>query len=321
MDLICANEKREDICPLLDYEFDLAFGKDENDFECTVDYNKNPCQGGYYLYIEGTEYGGIIDFIRVDTSAGEVTYGGRTWHGILESKILKPDEGEDYLVLSGEANEVLGVLVARMGLSELFSASDNNSEITISGYKMNRYIDGYAGIRKMLKASGGKLKISFLNGKVVLAAVPIMDYSQDEQFDSDKVELNIKKNYRPVNHLICLGKGQLAERNVIHLYADSEGNISHTQSLTGIEERETVYDFSSVESLEELEKEGTEKLLSLQSSDEVKADFLLEDECYDIGDIVGAVERQTGLTVAEEITKKIVTIKNGATNISYEVGA
>lgn len=321
MDLICANKKREDICVLLDYDFDLAFGKDENSFECTVDYEKKHCSGGYYLYIEGTEYGGIIDYIKADTSAGEVVYGGRTWHGILESKILKPDEGEDYLVLSGEANEVLGDLIARMGLSELFDASGDASGITILSYRMNRYIDGYVGIRKMLKASGSKLKISFLNGKVVLAAVPITDYSQEEQFDSDKVALNIKKNYRPVNHLICLGKGELAERNVIHLYADSQGNISHTQSLTGIEEREAVYDFPSVESMEELEKEGTEKLLSLQNSDTVKADYSLEDECYDIGDIVGAVERKTGLAVSEEITKKIVTIKNGITNISYEVGA
>ena len=32
MDLIYANNQMEDIGVLLDYEFDLAFGSDENDF-------------------------------------------------------------------------------------------------------------------------------------------------------------------------------------------------------------------------------------------------------------------------------------------------
>ena len=47
------------------------------------------------------------------------------------------------------------------------------------------------------------------------------------------------------------GKGDLEERQVIHLYADSRGNISHTQSLTGIQEVVRVYDYSSAESFED----------------------------------------------------------------------
>lgn len=33
--------------------------------------------------------------------------------------------------------------------------------------------------------------------------------------------MEIKNYYHPLNHLICLGKGDLDERLVIHLYADS----------------------------------------------------------------------------------------------------
>ncbi len=320
MDLIHANSNREDVNVLLDYDFDLAFGADENDFECTIDYNKHCCEGGDFLYIEGTEYGGIIDTIMVDTDAKEVTYGGRTWHGMLETKILEPDAGADYLVLSGEANEVLNTLIARMELSNLFEASADASGITVSNYQMDRYIGGYTGIRKMLKAAGAKLKISFRKGMVVLAAVPIVDHTQDEQFDSDFMPLIIKRKHRAVNHLICLGKGELAERTVIHLYADSKGNVSHTQSLTGLLEVTEKYDYPSVESEEELEQKGIERLKSLQNADEVNVDFTSEEERYNIGDIVGAVDRKTKLSATTEITKKIVTIKNGVTNISYKVG-
>lgn len=320
MDLIYMNDSREDVNVLHEYNFDLAFGADENDFECTLDYEQHCCQEGYYLYFENTEYGGRVDSINADSAAGEVTYSGATWHGILESKVLEPDAGEDYLVLSGEANSVLSALIERMHLQELFSASVEDSGITIKNYQMNRYIAGYTGIRKMLKAFGAKLKLSFKTGMVTLAAVPFVDYTKDEQFDSDMAPLKVKKNYRPVNHLICLGKGELSERTIIHLYADKEGNIIRTQSLFGLDEVTKVFDYPSVESEEDLLLKGQEQLEKYQSKDEIKIDFTSDEESYDIGDIVGATDRITGLEVSTEITKKIVTVQNGVTKISYKVG-
>ena len=172
----------------------------------------------------------------------------------------------------------------------------------------------------MLKAFGAKLSISFKLGVVILAAVPVVDYTKDEQFDSDMVPLKVKKNYRPVNHLICLGKGELAERTVIHLYADKDGNISRTQSLFGLDEVTRKLDYPSVESEEELLSKGMEELEKYQNKDEVNIDFISDEESYDIGDIVGAKDHITGLEVSTEITKKIVTVQNGVTKISYKVG-
>ena len=162
MDLIYANSNKEDIGVMKNYTFDLAYGTDENDFELTTNMNNHVCEQGFILYMEGTEYGGVIDGIRVKTSSEELYYSGKTWHGILQSKIIEPGPGEDYLVCNGEANEVLGSLIDRMGLAGLFKASDSFSDITISNYKMNRYIAGYEGIRKMLKEFGAKLKIAML---------------------------------------------------------------------------------------------------------------------------------------------------------------
>jgi hypothetical protein len=217
MDLIYTNADRVEQGVLQAFEMDLAFGADENDFECTVTTKNHVCENGSLLFFEGTEYGGMVDSIGSNTATDEVTYSGRTWHGILNSKVLEPDNGNSYLVVNGEANAILASLVARMGLSDLFGTSIEDSGLTIRSYKMNRYITGYDGIIKMLESVGAKLKIKFSDGLAVLSAHPIKDYTQDEEFDSDLVPFTAKRNYRTVNHLVCLGSGELSNRLVVHL--------------------------------------------------------------------------------------------------------
>ncbi len=320
MDLIYTNPAREDMGILLDYDLDLAFGDDENNFECAVSASAHCCEPGSFLYFDGTEYGGIIDAIHSKSDTKEVIYSGRTWHGILDSKVIEPDSGEAYLTLTGEANTVLGVLIERMALSGLFEASSGDSGLTIRGYKMNRYISGYDGIAKMLSSVGAKLQIAFQDGKAILSAVAKYDYSQDEEFDSDLVSLDIKKQFKTVNHLVCLGSGELENRMVIHLYADTEGNISRTQTQFGMDEITAVHDYSNVESEEELISSGKEKLQSLWEPVSLSVDFDDTSDSYDVGDIVGAIDNITGISASAVIVKKIVTIKNGQITISYKVG-
>lgn len=320
MDLIYTDANRNDLGVLMAYELDLAFGKDENSFECTVSSNNHCCSPGSYLYMEGTEYGGIVDAIANNTAAQEITYSGRTWQGILNSKVIQPDSGQDYLSLSGEANTVIAALLSRLGLGSLMEASTDDSGLTITAYQMPRYISGYDGIVKMLAAVSGKLLFSFQGGKVILSAVPKHDYSQDEEFNSDLIDYQSKRCYKTVNHLICLGKGELSERVVVHLYADEEGNISQTQTFTGLDEYTEAYDYPNAESNAELIEGGTERLKELWGQDELQIDFSGESEAYDIGDIVGAMDNVTKIEVSAEIQKKIVTVKNGQVTVSYEVG-
>lgn len=219
------NDNKEDIGVLSGYTLDLAFGSDENNFECELAKNNHCCESGYFLYIEGTEYGGVIDKIEVSTDSEYVIYKGRTWHGMMANKVVCPDAGYDYLTLDGEANSVLAELIKRVGLDGIFKASSVDSEIEISSYDMNRYIDLYSGIRKMLQTFGAKLKVEFVNGFVVLSAVPFADYSQDEEFDQSEVSFTVEKKYKVINHLICLGSGDLKDRHVIHLFTDENGGI------------------------------------------------------------------------------------------------
>lgn len=317
MDLIYANSSREDIGVIPDYDFDLAFGSDENDFELTVSRNDHCCEAGYYIYIEGTEYGGVIDAITSDTAAEDVIYSGRTWHGILNSKILCPDAGESYFTVSGDANTILGTLLSRMGLAALFSASSAPSGINVSGYQFARYVSGYDGIRQMLKSVSAKLRVAYSGGSAVLSAAPIVDYTQDG-LDSDQLALKVKKTANKVNHLICLGSGELANRTVVHLYADASGNISQTQTFTGTAEYTAVYDYSNAEDTAELIKGGTERLKELLQQDDLTVDVNEVDDPYDVGDIVGASDDVTGVTIAVPITKKIIRVQNGIVSVDLE---
>lgn len=340
MDLIYMNSNREDVGVLQNYDLDLAFGADENSFECKIQAADHCCEAGYFLYIDGTEYGGIIDSIQIDTANNEVTYTGRTWHGILGSKVILPMQISEpaidgitiklqdaagslhkrYLVISGNANKCIQFIITRLGLDGLFTVPATLSDCTITEYQFNRYTDVYSGLCKMLKSAGMKLHMSFENGMVVLSAVALYDYSQDEEFDSDSVEFTMRKNYKSVNHLLCLGSGELADRMVVHLYTDADGNISRTQTFFGGDEYAAVFDYPNAESEEELINSGTDELKALWGQNELSIDFDPDADLYGVGDIVGAYDNITKVSVSAEVIKKIVTIKNGQTNISYEVG-
>lgn len=317
MDLIFTNAKRVDQGVLSAYAFDLSFGVDENNFEMTLGANEKMLEYGSFIYMEGTEYGGTIDGLKTSTKGETITYCGRTWHGIMNSKVIQPNTGEDYLVVSGDANEVLAFLIARLGLYGLFVAADKLSGVSISGYKFNRYCKGYDGIRAMLASVKAKLKIVWENRSVVLSAEPIADYT-DSPIDGDIATLTVEQHKQKVNHLICLGKGDLAEREVIHLYVDQFGRIGNVQYYTGLDEIVNTYDNSNSDNLR---TDGITKLTELRNID--KAEIALpetEGLFYDIGDVVGANEYRSGIKVAETVTQKIVKIKNGVVSTEYKTG-
>lgn len=233
MDLIYADGERKDIGILKDYTFDLAYGVNENDFSLTLELNQHCCEDDYIIYMvdtkdgieEATEYGGIIDDIQPNTAAGTVTYSGRTWHGIMGHKIIQPDPGQDYKVVTGDAHTIMRKLIAEADLSDMFRVEDGNSEITVMQYSFDRYTDLYTGITKMLSEFKGKLLTRYEDKMVVLTAVWLVDYSQDDEWDSSQVDFKVSKNYNPVNHLVCLGHGELKDRHVIHLFTDDHGGV------------------------------------------------------------------------------------------------
>lgn len=316
MDLIYTDANRIDKGVLTAYDFDLSFGAAENDFEMTLGENEPVLSDGSFAYIENTEYGGVIDGIRASTNSNTVTHKGRTWHGILNSKVIEPDAGEVYLIVSGDANELLAMLIDRLGLTGLFVAAEELSGINIPKYQFHRYCKGYDGIRDMLGDNGAKLKIEWVNRAVQLSAVPVVDYT-DSPADSDTASLIVEKYSKKVNHLICLGQGNLTDREVIHIYVDQFGNIGDEQYYFGLDEITEIYENAISE---DLRQDGISRLKSLRNNDKAEISPKANVIPYDIGDIVGASEIRTGVSVAAVVTQKIIKIKNGVISTEYKTG-
>lgn len=320
MDVIYTDAKRVDLGVLDKYKFDLSFGASENDFQLEVSSDSVDLEFRAFVYIEDTEYGGIVD-IRKTTSDNEVTtYLGRTWHGVLNSKVIQPDSGEGYLTVSGDANRVLSTLMGRLTLTDLFSVNTAASGITITSYKFPRYCKGYDGIRDMLAAHGAKLQMRWTGRMVELSAIPVVDYTE-APVDNDMAVLDVEKHGQKINHLICLGKGELADREVVHLYVNNSGQIVDTPTYTGLDEYADTYDYSSAESSEALRDYGIKQLEKLRDVD--KSEMSLNEDVdlvYDIGDIVGATDVRSNLSVSATVTQKIVKIDNGTMDIEYKTG-
>jgi hypothetical protein len=220
-----------------------------------------------------------------------------------------------HLIISGEANRCIEFIIDRLGLSGLFVADEKASGVHISDYKFHRYCKGYDGLEDMLADNGGKLKFAWKDRAVHLSAEPIVDYTESP-VDGDMATLTVEQNKDKVNHLICLGKGDLAEREVIHLYADQFGKIGDVQHYTGLAEIVETYDNSNSE---DLRSDGIKKLTDLRNNDKAEIDLSeAEGLAYDIGDIVGATEYKSGVSVTTRVTQKIVKINNGVVSTEYK---
>lgn len=317
MDLICMDKNGIEKGVLRNYSLDLDCG-DTNDFQIAVGIYNNALKHTDMFYIENTEYGGIIDSVKADTRNSKIYYSGRTWRGILSKKIIRPLPGDDYYIVSGEANSIIEELIDYVDLNNLFVVP-GTTDIIINTYRFNRYTDLLSGINAMLKTANARLKIRYKNGFVELSAEPVIDFSDEIEFSQDgKIYFVAEDNKGGINHLICLGSGELSARQVIDLYVDANGNIGTTQHYFGTDEIVDIFDYPNAESLQELTDNGIRRLQELTNSQSVEVN--IEDMELELGDIIAGREEVTGLYISRPITQKIVRINNGITKIEYKVG-
>lgn len=305
-----------DIREIEEFELDLAFGSDENALKLEARKGEAP-EEGQFVFIDGTEYGGVIDQASYEAgreATSSILCKGRTWHGILAGKRLLPDSGNGYLSVSGKAGDVLASLIARMGLSGLFSAASDDTSVS---YTFDRFVDGYSGLKAMAKANGRKVAMRRKGGKVEISLPPAVDYAN--KVDSDLLDFTLTSVHRCVNHLVCAGTGELENRAVVHFYADAAGNVSHTQSLFGVDEISALYDYSNADE-EKLEEEGRKKLQEYQTQGSVEVEAH-DDIDVDVGDVISARDNAHGRTVTATVAKKIVNVSRGVATYSYEVGS
>ena len=178
----------------------------------------------------------------------------------------------------------------------------------------------------MLEKENARINIEIQQGGpnepffVVLSAVPIQNLSEEIEFSQDsKISINLQESRRGINQsFICLGRGELKERQVVRLYAQLDGSISQDKKYyTGLQERTEVYDYSSAETLEDLISNGEKRLKERMNSKKMK--MKVQGINVQIGDIVAGRDYETGLYMQKPVVQKIVSVENGVITIEHKV--
>lgn len=306
----------------IETDIDIEYGTSEdstNDFEVTDAQMENVAAGGFY--IPGTEIGGLFDYVKINSDSDFRVYKGFTWRGLLKNSIIMPDAGEDYKIVSGDANVVISNMLSGL-FGGIFSVSAEDSGLTLSNYQFPLYINLLDGIEGMLEKNDYRLKItaqkvqSHRPIQILLEAVPAVQVSGTYNEDNG-IAMSYVINNMGINHLICGGSGELQNRMIRHLYIDNNGNISSTQYYFGLDERTAFYDYPNAESEDDLLEYGMQQLKELASSKsltmQAPEQFNLE-----IGDKVRGVFPD-GTEIISSIVSKIYKISNGTMNIELKI--
>lgn len=315
--MIWTDAARVDQGVLSDYALDLAYGTGEdpeNDFELTP-LDGTRLSDGCLWYVDGTPWGGVVDSCSFDTAgAGSVSYLGRSWQGLLASKVVCPPAGSEHYRMEGEANDAIAALLASVGLSGVATVPAASSGMTL-GHDLDRFCTAWDGLVDACRAAGARPELRFTGGMLVVTAVPRRTWGSE--VDSDLLDLSGERDWRPVNHLVCAGEGEGGERAVVHLYADAGGVVSRSQSLFGLDERAELYEYTSADEGELVEK-GTERLSGYQAAGDLGVTVTDGSLDMEVGDVAVGRASALGLVVEAEITKKIVRASGLSVAVSHE---
>ena len=306
----------------IETDIDIEYGTSEdstNDFEVTDAQMQNVAAGGFY--IPGTEIGGLFDYVKINSDSDFRVYKGFTWRGLLKNSIIMPDAGEDYKIVSGDANVVISNMLSGL-FGGIFSVSTEDSGLTLSNYQFPLYINLLDGIEGMLEKNDYRLKItaqkvqSHRPIRILLEAVPAVQVSGTYNEDNG-IAMSYVIDNMGINHLICGGSGELQNRMIRHLYIDNNGNISPTQYYFGLDERTAFYDYPNAESEDDLLEYGMQQLKELASS---KSLTMQAPEQFDleIGDKVRGVFPD-GTEIISPIVSKVYKISNGTMKIELKI--
>lgn len=303
--LIYADPYGREVDTIAKFSGDFVIGTKRNNFSLDIPKGLG-IDENWYLMIDDSEFGGIIDGVEIDTTKKFLTASGRTWQGMWQENVIEPDTGQTHLVLSGDLNDVIGMLIIRLGLQDRMVSPSAQSGITVSNYRI-RYKYGYEALLEMCASVGAKPRFRYdgRTRKCEVSAVERKDYT-DDGTDGDAVDIKLRRQ-RLTNHWLGLGKGEGVARVTVNRYADRKGNVSLTQKIFGVEHRMEIYDSPSseaddlIEAIEKRIKETQKKMLTCSLKNATTGD-------YDIGDIVGGRSSELKTSVITEVAQKTAKV-------------
>ena len=272
------------------------------------------------VYVDGSEWGGLVQ--RRITSTGNESvfqWEGRTWHGVWNDKVIQPDSGQDYYIISGTVSTCVSTLVTRLSLGAVFAAGNCPNE-TITNYQFHRYVTGYVGLCEMLASVGLRPEFRVAsNSGVATVYVDVKEIETlAELADGELAVIEMTAEFLPPNHVIGLGTGELHNRNVVHYYANASGVVSTTQTFTGIKERIIKFDSPAAEDAQ-LREGAIKELQDQQTAGEVEV-TLADGTFANLGDYIIGYDQRIDAKLTVPVVGQVVQIENGVTTITCTAG-
>lgn len=319
MDLILARENGAEVA-VIPWNADFECGG-SNTFE--IEIPKRIWKGieSFYdlVYVPGTEFGGMIGEIVSENEPNSIFLRGDTWRGMMTKKIIIPSAETHYYTAYGNSTEIIKKLLKAFFDDRIVQAAEGIG-VQIGSYQFPRYCDLMTGINLMLATKEHTAKIRYVqtaaSGYFEVGSSQIRNFSA---VPGEEVEIRSDVRRNGINHLICLGKGQLGSRMVRHIYLDSSGNVTDRQVMKGRYEQAAVYDFSAAQDAADLIKSGTQYLQDLKSQTILEVTGNSIDKDREIGDLVRTTDPITGSIIWKHIDRKILAITGGIPRIEYKL--
>ncbi|MDD4280273.1 MAG: hypothetical protein PHX74_11140 [Candidatus Sumerlaeales bacterium] len=334
MDIIHADKNLAELGYIIEIDgFDAEISQEidaeieRNSFALTLAdtvWSAQPVEIGHYIYSPDTEFGGMVEKIQHSTARQQITVSGVTWRGMLHRKIIVPASGQDYLTITAaDANAAINTIVDG-SLGTLFGVSASASGITIANKKF-RYTNMLTGIEDMLEEEGAALEVAFdqsaksvtLSARAVVNYSATIDLSQDYGVDMVTTEGGFDR----YNHIIALGAGELADRDIVHIYRLADGSMTTVAPAWAgtVDDYVTTYDYNNPETIAILQKGAEERAAEYAPLNQVEIDPAVDGLDLKLGDIVGARDRLTGMAGTAVIVGRILTMNAGGIKLETRV--
>lgn len=303
MDLIYTNADRFPLGQLesFDLDFDTNYDKD---FELTV--SEYILQRGDWIYIPGTEYGGVIDSVRVNTESSEVVYSGRNFRGILEGKVLTVPDGWPVLSVSGNIDDIINTLFSVAGLDSLYVCNHTDAVGPVD-FSFEPFCSLYDGITALAASINLKLTYRFNVETQKVEVTPLLIENHTDYLTycrDNSIEMSIEENSQAVNHVVCVGYFE-GRRYTIHLFLN-ENNELMPFATTDVPMQDADYILGTVQQ----QYLGTDE----------KAETYVADSVQPIENYVELAEKPEdwGTAWGDYYTQTIGTDEDGNETVDYE---
>lgn len=278
-------------------------------------WKRSPIETGDYLYLDSGEWGGPAERVCRSTGDGAVRIYGVNWRGLLARRVICPPPGETHAqVERKQAHAALRELLGGWMPSVIRVSGEESGIMCSCRVRYRTLIDA---AEEMLAAAGARLEIRRNSGGVTLAAGQIRDVSPVIELSSDyRADVVAQTAAARYNHIIALGQGELLERTVVELWCAPDGTVTEEPDDMPAEQSRMslLYDYSSVDSADELRRAARRKLKEYSSTGKMEIELCGVSDELELTDIASVRDEVTGLSARMTVTRKNLHIdKSGVT--------